>query len=78
MEDTKSALTHAQAALAQATQDRERGEIHNLMGAIHYTEYFSDTTLTDKLQASPMEFRNAIRLNPRLGGSLFQSRQGPP
>jgi peroxiredoxin len=71
LDDAKSALLHAQAALALATLDAERGEIHNLMGAIQYSDYSSDTARTDKLRASETEFRSAIQLNPRLVGAYF-------
>src|SRR5579863_4791617 len=50
LDDPQSALLHAQAALALATHDPERGEIHNLMGAIQYAEYQSNTARTDKLR----------------------------
>jgi peroxiredoxin len=71
LDDTKSALINAQAALSLTTQDTQRGEIHNLLGAILFSEYASDKTRADKLRASGSEFRNAIRLNPRLAGAYF-------
>ena len=70
LEDAKSALDHAQAALGLATGDAERGEIHNLMGAIFYSEFASDKD-TEKLRSSEREFREAIRLGPRQAGAYF-------
>jgi peroxiredoxin len=67
----KSALLDAHAALLLAASDTERGEVHNLMGAIRFSEYMADTTRIDALHASETEFRRAIQLNPNLAGAYF-------
>jgi peroxiredoxin len=71
LENAKAAISDAQAALALAGSDAERGEIHNLMGAILYSEYVTDKTRTDKLHGSETEFRSAIQLNPNLSGAYY-------
>ena len=71
LEDAQSAQASAQAALALAAGDAERGEIHNLLGAIPYSEYAADNARVDMLRASETEFRSAIRLNPNLAGAYF-------
>ena len=71
LDDAASALTHAQAALALASNDTERADIHNLLGAVLYFEFVSDTTRMDKLYESEKEFRSAIQFNPRLAGAYF-------
>jgi peroxiredoxin len=71
LEDTKTAISKAQAALNLAGNDSERGEIRNLMGAILFSEYVTDKTRVDKLHASETEFRSAIQLNPNLAGAYY-------
>lgn len=71
LDDAQSALAHAQAALALAGNDVERGDIHNLLGAILYSEFISDTTNVGKLEESEKEFRSAVQFNPRLVGAYF-------
>lgn len=71
LEDAKAAFSDAQAALALAAGDTERGEVHNLLGAILYSEYVADKTRVDKLHASEPEFRSAIQLNPDLAGAYY-------
>jgi len=71
LDDAQSALTHAQSALTLARNDVERGNIHNLLGAILYSEFISDTTTTSKLEESEKELRSALQFNPRLVGAYF-------
>jgi len=71
MEEPKSALDDAQAALGLATDDAARADIHNLMGAILYSEYVTDKIRGDKLRASEVEFRSAIHFNSSLPGAYY-------
>ena len=71
LDDSQLASTHARAALGLASNDVERGDIHNLLGAILYSEFISDTTNTNTLEESEKEFRDALQFNPRLVGAYF-------
>ena len=71
LDDAQPAFTDARAALTVASNDVERADIHNLLGAILYSEFISDTTNTSKLEESDKEFRTALQLNPRLVGAYF-------
>jgi peroxiredoxin len=71
LDDAYSALTHARSALTLASDDVERGDIHNLLGAILYSEFISNTTNISKLEGSEKEFRSALQFNPRLVGAYF-------
>ena len=71
LDDAQSALTHAQSALTLASNDVERGDIHNLLGAILYSEFISNTVNISKLEESQKEFRSALQFNPRLAGAYF-------
>ncbi len=71
LEDAQAAFNDAQAALALSGSDAEHAEIHNLMGAILYSEFVADKTRIDKLHASETQFRSAIQLNPDLPGAYY-------
>jgi peroxiredoxin len=71
LDDSKAAFRHAQAALALAGTDLERADIHNLFGAILYSQFLSNTTDMTKLEESEKEFRSAIRFNPQLAGPYY-------
>ena len=71
LEHPDKALENAQAALLLAANNSECGEIHNLIGAILFSEYAADKTQTDKLVASVAEFRAAIQLNAAHAGAYF-------
>jgi peroxiredoxin/Tfp pilus assembly protein PilF len=71
LEHPEKSLENAQTALPLAANNAERGEIHNLMGAILFSEYAADKTQTSKLVASIAEFRAAIQLNAEHAGAYF-------
>ena len=71
MDDPESALTSAHAALELTGNANERGEMHNLLGAILFSQYKASPKLLDQLHAAEEEFRIALRLNPALAGAHF-------
>jgi peroxiredoxin len=71
LEYPEKSLENALAALALASNDAERGEMHNLIGAILFSEYAANKTKAEKLTACEAEFRRAIDLNPQLAGAYY-------
>jgi peroxiredoxin len=69
--DLGAALKSAHAALSLATTDPERAALHNLLGAILFSEYVGATTRLDKLHSAEDEFRTAIHLDSKLAGAYF-------
>jgi tetratricopeptide (TPR) repeat protein len=70
-DDAEAALKSARAALPLATTDPERGAVHNLLGAILFSQYLDATKELDKLRSAEDEFRRAIGLDPKLASAYY-------